>query len=238
VVTKKRTKRKTKTKSKGTKKSGTKETLSRRTKGKDSRAKRGGVKKKVAKKTVRKKPTKKERRAKHPTHRKQETNKADIRDYFEMEDRKWTPALSRELKMVFLRAFARHGIISDGTLAAGITYRTFYRWRKEDETFNEDCKTAVTMANDLMEREARRRGVEGFERPIIYQGEITGEYTDYSDALLTTLMKGNKPEKYKERTQLSGSVGRPMTLDEETKEDVVSSILGMIKNKPDPKGGA
>lgn len=152
-----------------------------------------------------------------------------------MEDRKWTPKLTTELKMVFLRAFARHGIISDGTLAAGITYKTFYRWRKEDETFNEDCKTALTMANDLMEREARRRGIEGFERPIIYQGEITGEYTDYSDALLTTLMKGNRPEKYKERTQLSGSVGRPLTLDEETKEDVVSSILGMIKNKPDPK---
>jgi hypothetical protein len=47
-------------------------------------------------------------------------------------------------------------------------------------------------------------------------------------------MKGNKPEKYKERTQHSGQIGRPMTLDEETKEDVVSSILGMIHNKPDP----
>ena len=93
-----------------------------------------------------------------------------------------------------------------------------------------------TMANDLMEREARRRAIDGFERPIIYQGEVTGEYTDFSDALLTTLMKGNKPEKYKERTQHSGSIGRPLTLDEETKEDVVSSILGMIKNKPDPKG--
>ena len=104
--------------------------------------------------------------------------------------------------------------------------------------FNEDCKTAETMANDLMEREARRRAIDGFERPIIYQGEVTGEYTDFSDALLTTLMKGNKPEKYKERTQHSGSIGRPLTLDEETKEDVVSSILGMIKNKPDPTKGS
>jgi hypothetical protein len=187
----------------------------------------------VATKKARK-PTKAERKAKRPTRRKPETNRAEIIDYFEMEDRKWTPKLVIELKMVFLRAFARHGIISDGTLAAGITYKTYYRWKKEDESFNEDCKTALTMANDLMEREARRRGIEGFERPIIYQGEITGEYTDYSDALLTTLMKGNRPEKYKERTQLSGSVGRPLTLDEETKEDVVSSILGMIKNKPDP----
>lgn len=223
-MTKKRTKRKTPAK--------------RKASAKASRAKRGGTKKREKKKIVRKKPTKKERKAKRPTRRKPETNKAEIKDYFEMEDRKWTPALARELKMVFLRAYARHGVISDGTLAAGITYRTFYRWQKDDEVFNEDCKTALAMANDLMEREARRRAIDGFERPIIYQGEVTGEYTDYSDSLLTTLMKGNKPEKYKERTQLSGSVGRPMTLDEETKEDVVSSILGMIHNKPDPKKGA
>lgn len=204
-----------------------------------SRAKRGGTKKRRAKKTekkkiVRKKPTKKERKATHPKRRKEESNRKEIKDYFSIEDRKWTPKLTKELKTVFCRAYARHGIISDGTLAAGITYRIYHRWRKDDELFNEDCKTAEAMANDLMEREARRRAIDGFGRPIIYQGEITGEYTDYSDALLTTLMKGNKPEKYKERTQHSGQIGRPMTLDEETKEDVVSSILGMIHNKPDP----
>lgn len=217
----------TKRKKKRAKKSALKTSAPRRAKAKDSRAKK-----------LRKKPTKTERKVKRPQRHKPETNKEEIKDYFEIEDRKWTPALTRELKMVFLRAFARHGIISDGTVAAGITYRTFYRWKRDDETFNEDCKTAETMANDLMEREARRRAIDGFERPIIYQGEVTGEYTDFSDALLTTLMKGNKPEKYKERTQHSGSIGRPLTLDEETKEDVVSSILGMIKNKPDPKGKA
>lgn len=194
------------------------------------------MKKKAKKKIVRKKPTKKERKATRGTRRKPEAkkHKAEIKDYFEIEDRKWTPALTRELKMVFLRAYARHGIISDGTVAAGITYRTYHRWRKDDEVFNEDCKTAESMANDLMEREARRRAIDGFERPVIYQGEVTETYTDYSDSLLTTLMKGNRPEKYKERTQLSGSVGRPLTLDEETKEDVVASILGMVHSKPDP----
>lgn len=207
-----------------------------------SRAKKGG--RKIGRPKTREAPikkrkvTKEQRKKTRTTRRKPETNKEEINNYFEMEERKWTPALTRELKMVFLRAYARHGIISDGTSAAGITYRTHYRWRKEDEVFHEDCKVAETMANDLMEREARRRAIEGFDRPVIYQGEITGTYTDYSDALMTTLMKGNRPEKYKERTQHSGSIGRPMTLDEETKEDVVSSILGMIKNKPDPKGVA
>ena len=90
------------------------------------------------------------------------------------------------------------------------------------------------MANDLMEREARRRAMDGFARPVIYQGEITDTYLDYSDSLLTMLMKGNKPEKYKERLEHGGAIGHPMTLDEESKEDVVSSILSMIKHKKDP----
>lgn len=205
---------------------------SRRTTSSSPRARKGETKKK----TSRKKATKKERRATHPTHRKPETNKKEIKDYFITEDRNWTPALMKELKMVFLRAYARHGIASDGTVAAGITRRIYKRWRRDDEEFEENCKDAEEMANDLMEREARRRAIDGFERPIIYQGEITGEYTDFSDALMGTLMRGNKPEKYKERVQHGGSIGRPMTLDEETKEDVVGSILGMIKSKKDPKG--
>jgi len=219
-------KKKTTTRKKG------KKTVSRRAKATDSRAKQ--PRKKTKKKVVRTKATKKERKTKRPQRKKPETNKGEIKDYFTVDDRKWTPKLVKELKQVFCRSYARHGIISDGTVAAGITYRTYHKWRKDDELFNEDCKTAEAMANDLMEREARRRAIDGFERPIIYQGEVTGEYTDFSDALLTTLMKGNKPEKYKERTQHSGQIGRPLTLDEETKEDVVSSILGMIHNKPDP----
>lgn len=199
-----------------------------------SRARRGGAKKRVKKKIVRKKPTKKERRATHGTRRKPETNKDEIKDYFVTEDRNWTPKLLSELKMVFLRTYARHGIVTDGTVAAGITRRIYKRWRRDDEAFNENCKDAEIMACDLMEREARRRAIEGFDRPVIYQGEITETYKDYSDSLLTTLMKGNMPKKYKERVEHGGSIGRPMTLDEETKEEVVGSILSMIKSKKDP----
>lgn len=190
--------------------------------------------KKKSKKKVRAKPTKQERKATRSTRRKPQTNHKEVKDYFQREEKALTPKLTEELKMVFCRAYAQRGIIREGTTAAGISRRTYLRWRKEDEAFNEACNEAKQMAVDLIEQEAMRRAIDGFDRPVIYKGEITDTYKDYSDSLLTMLMKGNKPEKYKERTEHSGSVGRPMTLDEETKEDVVSSILGMIKNKPDP----
>ena len=189
-------------------------------------------KKKVTKK---RKVTKAEKKATRPTRRKPRTNHKEVKDYFQREELALTPALTAELKMVFCRAYAQRGIIREGTTAAGVSRRTYTRWRKEDEHFNEQCNEAEQMAVDVLESEAHRRAVDGFDRPVIYQGEITETYTDYSDSLLTMLMRGNKPDKYKERTEHSGSVGRPMTLDAEDKEDVVASILGMIKNKPDPK---
>ena len=182
----------------------------------------------------RKKVTKKEKKTTRTMNRKPRTNHKEVKDYFQREERSLTPKLTAELKMVFCRAYAQRGIIREGTTAAGVSRRTYMKWRKDDEQFNEQCTEAKQMAVDLLEAEAHRRAVDGFDRPVIYQGEVTDTYTDYSDSLLGMLMKGNKPEKYKERTQHSGSIGRPMTLDEETKEDVVASILGMIKNKPDP----
>ena len=200
-----------------------------------SRAKKKPTKKKAAKKkVVRKKPTKTERKATRPTRRKPKTNHDEVTDYFQREQRALTPKLTAELKMVFCRAYAQRGIIREGTTAAGISRKTYQRWRREDEAFNEACNEAKQMAQDLLEGEAHRRAVDGFDRPVIYKGEVTDTYTDYSDSLLGMLLKGNKPEKYKERTEHSGSVGRPMTLEQEDKEQVVASILSMIKNKPDP----
>jgi len=181
------------------------------------------------------KPTKAERRATHSTRRKPETNKKEAREYFGAEDRRWTPRLRAELKRVFLRAYATSGIILDGTVAADISRDTYKKWRREDEAFDAGCEEAKQMADDLLEREAVRRGMNGFDRPVIYQGEITDYYTDYSDSLLQTLLKGNRPSKFKERTEHSTPKGQPMEVDVETRSNVMSTMLGMIQSKKDLK---
>lgn len=203
-------------------------------------AKKKVAKKKTAKKTtrkvVRKKPTKKERRAAHPVYRKPQTNYREARLFFgaKRTSADWTPELVEELKLTFLRVYATKGIIAAGLSAADVARSTYKRWREEDEAFNEACVEAEEMAADLLEMEARRRAEDGIDHPVIFKGEITDTYKQYSDTLMLALLKGVKPDKYKERKELSGSVGRPMTLDSETKESVVSSILGMIRSKPDP----
>lgn len=204
------------------------------------------TKKKVAKKkVVRKKATKAERKATRPTRRKPQTNGDQatvIKDLFPCvtQTSNFTDEQRWDVMMVFCRTYSTRGIIRDACLAAGISPRTYKRWRKDYEDFHEACELAEEFAADIVEAEARRRALEGFERPVIYKGEITDTYTDYSDSLMAMLLKGSKPERYKERSKVEhgGKIGRPMELEKEDKESIVSSILGMISSKPDPEGGA
>jgi hypothetical protein len=153
---------------------------------------------------------------------------------YRRDGRKLTDTQVVEAKGTIVRSLAMKGNVREATDAAGISRTLAYAWRDKDEGFREAWDDSVNEAVDRMEREMWRRGIEGFDRPVIYQGEITDTYTDYSDSLLLTLIKGHRPEKYKERREHSTPPGQPMQLEAETKAGVVSSILGMITSKPDP----
>src|SRR3954453_8983841 len=64
--------------------------------------------------------------------------------------------------------------LRDGHAAAwvarrvGISRAELYRWRAEDPEFAQAWEEAILDGNDLLEDEARRRAVDGFnERPIL-----------------------------------------------------------------------
>ncbi len=63
------------------------------------------------------------------------------------------------------------------------------------------------MAIDVLEDEAHRRAVEGWDEPAgWYKGEAGGVVRRYSDTLLIFKLKGELPQKYAERVQLSGGL--------------------------------
>lgn len=141
-----------------------------------------------------------------------------------------------ERKMVFLRAYANKGIVRDGLVAAGVSWKAYASWQKNDEAFSEGCRHAENMAADRLEAEAIRRGRDGYAKPIIYKGEITGEYTEYSDSLLQTVLKGHKPKRYKDRTEHSTPPGQPLQMEtKESRDDVMATLLGMINSKENPE---
>ncbi len=101
----------------------------------------------------------------------------------------------------FLTALAKSCNITMACAAAGIGRQTAYKWREDDPLFGEAWRDALEEAVDGLEKEAWRRAVEGVDRPIVYQGVVTGSYREYSDRMMEILLKAHRPEKYIERTR-------------------------------------
>jgi hypothetical protein len=56
-----------------------------------------------------------------------------------------------------------------------------YDWRRADTAFQEAWDDALEAGTDLVEFEARRRAIEGVDKPLTYQGQFTYLYTEQRD---------------------------------------------------------
>ena len=85
----------------------------------------------------------------------------------------------------FLEAFAKCGSVGEACLETGIPVGTQDSWDQLDSHgFKKRKAMAAQIALGYLEREIRRRAVEGTDHPVIYKGAITATYKEYSDLLL------------------------------------------------------
>lgn len=111
----------------------------------------------------------------------------------------------------FLQAFRDTGNISVAAKLAGVDRKEHYRWLEAGGEYPKLFEDATDTAADGLEAEARRRAVEGIEEPVgWFKGEPGGYVKRYSDTLLIFLLKGAKPEKYRERYEHTGKDGDPL----------------------------
>jgi hypothetical protein len=94
------------------------------------------------------------------------------------------------------------GNVSKACQLAEISRRTIYNWKSEDAEFAAAWEEAVDFGTDELEEEARRRAFAGVDEPVFYQGSECGMIRKYSDTLLIFLLKGRKPETYRERVTI------------------------------------
>lgn len=101
----------------------------------------------------------------------------------------------------FLQRLAETANVSNAAKYCGITRSAAYKLRGQDEEFKAAWDEAVEIATDALEEEARRRALQGVTKPVYYQGARCGELQEYSDTLMIVLLKANRPEKYKDRSE-------------------------------------
>jgi hypothetical protein len=106
-----------------------------------------------------------------------------------------------------LAAFRKTGNVRLACEAAKVGRSSHYRWLNRDPAYREAFAVAKEEVADLLEAEAHRRAVEGVEKPVgWHKGKAGGCVREYSDTLLIFLLKGLRPEKYRERVEMRGAL--------------------------------
>ena len=120
----------------------------------------------------------------------------------------------------FLSALAATGNVSDACRTAGVSRPAAYKCKDTNQAFSAAWGEALEEATDALEQEARRRAIDGTEKPVFYQGEECGRVREYSDTLLIFLLKGNRPGKFRDRASIehTGPGGGPLIIREVTIE--------------------
>lgn len=151
--------------------------------------------------------------------------------------------LTAKRKETFLDVFRKTGNVTFSASQAGVDRLTHYICWMKDPKYVEAFTSAKEEATDVLEYEARRRALKGVRKHAgFYKGRPvmraagppnpeTGEpnleaimVDEYSDTLLIFLLKGNRPEKYRERVELTDHEGRnPLTA---ALEDMWNKING------------
>lgn len=112
----------------------------------------------------------------------------------------------------FLERLAATANVTESCEAADIPRSTAYLWRKQDATFAKAWEEANDLGSDALEDEAVRRGRVGVLDPVFYQGIECGSVRRYSDTLLIFMLKGRRPDRFKDRVSAehSGPGGGPL----------------------------
>jgi hypothetical protein len=123
-----------------------------------------------------------------------------------------------------LETLAETGNVRLACKTADVSRATAYVHYHSNPSFADRWDDALEDSADLMEQEARRRAVQGTQKPVIYKGELAGNWVDdngnivspenpearlipltvreYSDTLLMFMLKGARPEKYRDNYDL------------------------------------
>lgn len=109
-------------------------------------------------------------------------------------------------KVLFLETYSMCGNISRAAEIAGICRSSHYNWINDDETYKIYFAEAEQEAIDRLETEARRRALNGVSEPVFHQGMQCGTVQKYSDTLLIFLLKGARPQKYRDNVSVDANV--------------------------------
>ena len=149
-----------------------------------------------------------------------------------------TPArIGHVKKRAFIAAFAQSGNVRAAVEAAAIGRSTHYEWLRTDPDYVRAVEIAKQDAIDILEAAAAQRAVTGVRKYLYHNGQpvvdLNGAHLfemRFSDVLLIFLLKGLRPDKYRERYDFSGEtelrlVDHRVMLDQVSKDPQLKQLM-------------
>jgi hypothetical protein len=114
-------------------------------------------------------------------------------------------------KEVFLEALRELPNVRNACVRAGVNRTTAYDHQKSDPVFAAAWEEALTEGVESLEAEAMRRAYHGTEDIDLHEnGTIKKIKINYSDSLLTTLLKAHNPGKYRDTVEVTNKPFVPL----------------------------
>jgi molybdenum-dependent DNA-binding transcriptional regulator ModE len=98
------------------------------------------------------------------------------------------------------------GSIRKAAERAGISTSSHYDWLSKQDSYRKAFEQAFEKSTKILEAEAIRRAT-GYQKPLVYKGEVTGYVQEHSDNLLMFLLKKRDPSYRDNHTQQVGIWG-------------------------------
>ncbi len=142
--------------------------------------------------------------------------------------------LTRQRKRTFLEHLRETCNVTESAQVAGVSRTAMYERRAIDPELAKAWDDAVEQATDALEKEARRRALDGVDKPVYFQGKRVDVIKEYSDPLLMFMLKGHRPHKYRERVaEPPQALPAPQTVNNLVLARQVSLILRVAKEELD-----
>ena len=103
----------------------------------------------------------------------------------------------------YLEALPKYFTVTAACTKAGISTARLSQWRESDGAFLVKEQHARDALADQLEAEAIRRAFKGVRVPVYQGGLLAGHIQQYSDQLLVLMLKALRPEKFRERSEIS-----------------------------------
>lgn len=115
--------------------------------------------------------------------------------------------LTNEKQIKFLKELVvTGGSIRKAAERSRISASSHYDWLSKHDSYRDAFDYAYEESTKTLEAEAIRRAT-GYERPLVYKGEVTGYVQEHSDNLLMFLLKKRDPSYRDNHTQQVGIWG-------------------------------